>query len=185
MKRVLMVFCYSFPSQVLARASPKTGIAVFMQEDTYLSRHRNVFGKSESDIEFSSDCLPIKTDSSSILEMSSALEGEEELGREGEAVTLQIEENQEDEKVIDSRAASPMSPLTEIPPTPTLSNTLEHSESEGEEQEEPVNTSKTEDMAKPCKTEGEEGDGNPLSKETASSVRSKDREIDPVRIEGQ
>ena len=117
--------------QVLSQLSSSMGIIVSIQSDLSNGQQRDMIGHSESDIEFSSDCLPIKTSSSSSVDLSSFSAGGDD-GLDGDGRTAVVIQG---ESVLDGAQEAPMSPLTEIPPTPTLTNTHEQSESEVEEQE--------------------------------------------------
>lgn len=112
---------------------------------------------SESDVvELSSDCLPITTTSSSSPCELSELE-----------VTDQARSTLRGDR---PNGVGPQSPLTEIPPTPTLSNTHEISESEIEDHDDiqagrrgmlPVNTAKIDEARR-------------------EQMQHRHREIDPV-----
>jgi len=153
-----------------------TGIAASIQTHP----HRNtrlILDKSESDIEFSSDCLPIKTDSSSILDPSSLLKGVEDSVESGCLSISPAGGEQFNEGDLQDEL-SPTSPLTEIPPTPTLTNTHEVSESDGDEQS---------DLSTELKATLVD---NSVKRDTEVHVPSKEahvpfrqREIDPVREE--
>jgi hypothetical protein len=107
---------------VFEQVSAESGIVAYTRSERSQARASQLHQPpSESEVvEFSSDCLPITTTSS-----SSLLELVDDKGdtypQNGALLGSHVD------------GGPPLSPLTEVPPTPTLSNTHELSESEGEE----------------------------------------------------
>jgi hypothetical protein len=171
----ILMFKYDF-FQAFTQVSLLTGIVATVQEEGYKG-YRSILSKSDSDVEFSSDCLPIQTeDSSSIQGLASILQANETSNPCAYPTANQAE--LDGEKV--DEALDPRSPLTECPPTPALSNTQYPSESEGEDQDDlqaAIQSSLVHDSGKAnaiaCAPQCH-------SKPEASSTRPRER--DPVRL---